>query len=255
MLKPEEKIRKKLERFERIRDRKFKSLDEGRVPEENLPKVYLSIGSKAFSIGLYKLSLGECGDSVTDFEFAAEWYNKGVYETRQRRNSLSDDFEGGERLLNYLYVSILSKNEELLDQAAELCLNTSEKHYDQFSTNYRYYFMKALAATIRGTGDEQRYLNELGATLPELPDDHYQFFDALWTILTGITQSNSDQFYSGTNQFLEWHENNKIDLESRTSADDLICKQITSFIIVANQKDMDVRVESPYIPECIYEWV
>ena len=63
---------------------------------------------------------------------SAEWYYKGLQETRQRRESPSDDFEGGVRLLKYLYSAILTGDEELLRQATDTAFETQKSHYISF---------------------------------------------------------------------------------------------------------------------------
>ncbi|WP_255191830.1 immunity 49 family protein [Natronobeatus ordinarius] len=254
MLKSEEKIRKKIERYQGLREYTFESLEEGRVPEENIPKVYLSAGSKGQKIGLYKLALGSCVEAVPDFQMSAEWYYKGARETRQRRESLSDDFEGGMRLLKYLYSAILSGDDALLEQATEIAFETHESHYHQFSTVHRYHLMNALAATVQETGDQQHHLDELEATLDDLPDDHPQYFGALWQALTGVVDRDEQAFEDGIAQFLEWHDDN-VDFENKTSADDLVCLPVLTLVVLARRDGMDVSVDSPYVPDCVDDLV
>jgi len=203
---------------------------------------------------LYKLALGSCEDAVPDFGESTEWYYKGTRETRQRRESLSDDFEGGVRLLKYLYSAILSGDEELLEQATEVAFETHESHYHQFSTIHRYHLMNALAAIIQETGDQQHHLDDLEATLDDLPDDHPQYFGALWQALTGIVDQDVEAFEDGIEQFLEWHDDN-VDFDNKISAGDLVCLQAVALIVLARRKGVNTSIESPYIPDCLDELV
>lgn len=250
MLKAEEKIRDKLELYERLVDRKLSKLNDSDIPEENISDVCLSIGNKSHAIGLYKLTLGECNEAVTDFRMSAEWYYKGVQETRSRRESVSGDFEGDTTLLKYLYSALLAGDEDLLTQAAELARETSIRHYHQLSTTHRYYFMQAIAATILHTGEQQDFLDEMETTLADLGGTTQTFFEALWELLSGIVNKDIEQFHTGIDQLLDWHDG-KVDFENRTSAKDLVSRQSVALIALANREDMDVHVDSPYVPDCI----
>lgn len=254
MLKSEDKIKDKLELQEKIKDRKFESLDKGRIPEENIPRAFLRFGDKYQKIGLYKLALGRCGDAIPDFGQSAEWYYKGAQETRTRRDSLSDDFEGGARLLKYLYSAILSGEERRLEQATTIAFETAESHYHHHSTEFRYHFMTALAAEIQDTEDQRGHLDSLATTFEALPDDHRQYFGALHGLLTGIVDRDEQAFDDGVDEFLHWHDDN-VDFENRTSADDLVCLPVTALLVLARRKGMDAHVESPYVPEYVDELV
>lgn len=247
-------VENKLQHREEFIKRRIDSLNSGKVPEENFPKVNLSIGNDYQQIALYKVALGDCKRAIPDFETATEWYYKGSQETRERRESLSDDFEGGVRLLKYLYSAILSGDDALLEQATEIAFETHESHYHQFSTVHRYHLMNALAATVQETGDQQHHLDELEATLDELPDDHPEYFGALWHALTGIVDRDEQAFEDGIAQFLEWHDDN-VDFENKTSADDLVCLPVLTLVVLARRDGMDVSVDSPYVPDCVDDLV
>lgn len=252
MLKPEEKIREKLELYEKIVDRKVGKLETGKIPKDNVSQVYLSVGNKSHAVGLYKLALGECDSAVLDFVTSAEWYYKGTVKTRDQRESISDDFEGETTLLKYLYSALLTSEEELVIQAAKLANDTSVRHYHQFSTIHRYYFMQAITATILNKGDQQEYISEMEKSLTDLDGTTKTFFEALWIALSGITKEDRERFRSGIEQLLEWHDQ-KTDFKNKTSANDLVSRQAIALITLARRKGIDVYVDSEYIPECIYE--
>lgn len=213
----------------------------------------LSAGSKSQTIGLYKMALGACADAVDDFETAAEWYFEGARETRRRHDSLSNDFEGGVTLLEYLYSTILAGDDERLEQAMDVARETDESHYHQFSTTVRYHLMNALVAILDDTSEHRAHLEELETEMQDLPDDHERYFGALKTALEGIVDRDSAAFHTGVERFLEWHDEENVELENRTSADDLVCFEVVTLIVLARREGMDVHVSSPYVPECIYQ--
>lgn len=249
----ESKIREKLSLFEEMVDRKLHKLDEGTVPEDNVPRVILGVGSRSQNVGLYRLALGECEDAVAEFERSAEWYDRGAREIRSRRESLSEDFVGEESLLRHLYSAILAGDDELLERASEVALETDESHYQRVTSTHRYHLMNALVAILTGTEDPRPHLDDLVDTFPELPEEHQRFFGAIETALRGIAERDTDEFYAGIDRLLEWHDEEKVDLENKTSAEDLVCLQATTLIVLARRNGLDVRVTSPYVPECIYE--
>jgi len=254
MLKPREKVEDKLQHREEFVKKRIDSLNSGKVPEENFPKVHLSIGNDYQQIALFKMALGNCKAAIPEFETSAEWYYDGARETRERRDSLSEDFEGGTTLLKYFYSALLAGDEDLLTQATEIAFETEESHYHQFSETHRYYLLNALAATVAETGDQQAYLDELEATLDDLPDDHDQYFGGLWRALSGIVTDDTKLFSEGVDQFLDWHDNN-VNFENKTSPEDLVCKQVVALLVLARRNGMDVHVDSPYIPDCVSDLV
>lgn len=249
-----EQIDHKIDLFERMLNSKVKKLKEESIPEGNIPDVYRSAGSKAQIIGLFKLSLGECDDAAATLTEATEWYRDAVVEFRARRDSPADNFEGETTLLDYLYCGLLCGDEELLGEGAEYVRDTEPEHYDRFETQWRYSYTQALAAIILDTGDQQEFLKDLEESIPAHDDSHERFFTALWTILSGIENRDRDQFSEGATQFLEWHDG-QVDFKNKVSPKDLVCRQVAALIILARRNEMDVRLDSEYIPECVYEIV
>ncbi|WP_255192249.1 Imm49 family immunity protein [Natronobeatus ordinarius] len=90
--------------------------------------------------------------------------------------------------------------------------------------------------------------------LDELPDDHPEYFGALWHALTGIVDRDEQAFEDGIAQFLEWHDDN-VDFENKTSADDLVCLPVLTLVVLARRDGMDVSVDSPYVPDCVDDLV
>ena len=248
----DQQVRDKIDLFERVVERKFESLDSGNVPEKNFPKLYRTMGMKYQALGLYKLSLEECDAAVSEFITATKWYRDSVRKFRQRRDSPSDNFEGGTTLLKFLYCAVFSREEDLAIEASKLALETSIHHYRRFSTEWRYYYMKALAASILGTKEQEKYLNKMEQTLAHLDGTTKTFFEALWNSLSGLIDKDTERFCMGIKQILEWHDG-KVDFENKTSAKDLVCQQAASLLVLAQQKGMEIRVDSEYIPECVYD--
>jgi hypothetical protein len=254
MIKSKDEIEDKLEFFSRRLRKISNQVEQKELPEENIPKGHRMAGSKAKAVALYKMSLERCDDAVEDFLTAVKWYQDSITEYRERRDSPSDNFEGETTLLNYLYCAILSGNEGFQKEAAEIALDTESEHYSRFSTEHRYHFMNALASMMLDNGDQQIHLDKLDDALAEPPADHQRFFGALHTTLSGIVSDDSAQFQEGAEQFLDWHDDN-VDFENKTSAEDLVCKQIAALWVLARRNGMDVTVDSPYLPDCLEELV
>ena len=253
-MKDTESIRSKLERFERTKERLLESLEVGKVPDENLTETYLRIGNKYQAIGLYRMALEDCTDARSDFEQSAEWYHKGVRETRRRRDDPSDDFVGGVRLLKYLYSAVLTGDTAVIEQATEAVVETHESHYERSSTIYRYHLLQGLAAILQDTGTQRLQLEELQTTLKGVSEEHQHYFGALGQALTGIVDHDGETFSDGVDQFLEWHDDN-VDFETKTSARDLVCLQVVVLVVLARRSGMAGRIDSEYLPECTSELI
>ena len=253
MLKPEEEIRGKVTRYQRIRKKLLEPIDNEEISEESLPKRLRKAGMVSRNLGLYQFTLGECEPGIEEFHTAIRLYRDSIREFRAQRDSPSENFEGEITLLDYLYCTLFSGDVDLTANAAETVLATEKDHYERFSTEWRYHYTMALAASILDTGEQNRYLSELEKLIPDGDKSHEVFFTALWMVISGIENRNKNRFYTGFDRLLEWHEGEKIDLENKTSADDLVCKQAAALIVLANRKAIDVHVDSPYIPDCVYE--
>lgn len=240
----------KLSLFVRQRNKKHSKLDGDKIPRENIPKVYRTIGRQSQVIGLYSLSIGECEDSKVEFTTSVLWYRDALEKLRGRRNSAWESESNN--ALDVLYSALLSGDEKLVSEAAKSALEVPDEYVDRFPTTYRYYYLKAFATAILETDDQQYYLDELEKTLGDLDGTKEAFFEPLWAALSGLTHRDTEAFLTGIEQFLAWHHS-QVDFENKTSAKDLVCRQATALIVLARQKGMDVRVESEYIPECIYE--
>ena len=229
-------------------------VDGNYTSENNLPKMDRKRGMVSQNIGLYYFALDECDTGVEHFQFATEQYRRSITDLREQRETPSDNFEGETTLLDYLYCTLLSREIPSSKTAAELVLKTEREHYERFSTEWRYYYTMALAASILENGEQHQYLDQLQKTIPTHDQAHEQFFTALWTALSGIKNRGEDEFCAGINQFLDWHDKN-VDFDTKTSATDLVCKQVAALIVLARRNGMDVYIDSEYIPECVYELV
>lgn len=252
MLKSEEKIRGKLSRRKKLRMKLLKSLAENEVSEKNIPRRHRKVAQMSMSTGLYSFALSECDPGYSELQHATEWYRDAIREYRTRRDSPKDNFEGETTLLDYLYCALLSGDNELFTEAAGLVRETEPEHYDRFDTQWRYSYTQALAALVLDAGDQREFLDDLERTIPDHDDAHERFFTALWIALAGIDEGDEGQFDDGVEQFLEWHDG-QVDFENKTSAEDLVCKQVAALVVLARHRGMAVRVDSEYVPDCVYK--
>lgn len=250
MLKPEKQIRDKLNLYNNIIERKLGKIEGNKIPIENVPKVQRKIGRNYQNTGMFELVLGDCGNSMSEFEESVEWYSRALEEFRNRRDSPWES--EANNVLDLLHSALLSGHTEHREMAAEMALEVPEEFVDRFPTTYRYFYMKALAASILETNEACQYLNSLEKELANLEGTKHTFFEALWLALSGIEQRDDKQFSEGIHQFLNWHDQ-QVDFENKTSAKDLVCRQAASLLVLARQKGLEVRIDSEYIPECVYE--
>lgn len=208
------------------------------------------MGRQSQTIGLYRLNLGECDGAISEFERSVGWYSKTLQEFRTRRDSLGES--EANNVLDLLYSALLSGDTELGHNAAEMALEVPGEFVDRFPTIYRFYYMKSLAASILNTDDRQEYLDSLEESLVDTSDTQHTFFEALWTALSGLEKADEDRFSTGVEQLLDWHHQ-QVDLENKTDAKDLVCRQGAALIVLARRKGVNVRVDSEYLPECVYE--
>lgn len=247
--------REQIESANSQRERLKDLLDAGEVPEENVPRTRRMVGSDARAIGTYRLRLGECERAADEFRLAADHYRTALETTRDREDSLVR----GEpiRLRDLLEVALLSGDDSLIEAASDLALETPLESAETLPDKpYHYYYPLAVAATIAETGGQQEYLERLDDAIEEIDPAHTEgdlrgYYRTRSSALSGVVSRDGAQFDSGLSELLSHHE--KASSSESTQPDQLVCIGGSALIVLARRKGMDVRVDSPFVPECVFE--
>lgn len=250
----EETIRKKIDRFQNLNERKRELHDTGEVPEENIPRTKRTIGNNSRAIALYHFKLEECNKEKSEFRTAVNYYLTSIEMSRARAELVDRNDPISIRYL--LHAALLSGEEPLVKTAADLALETPSEYTEEYSSLYHYYYVMALASVIADTGPTQEYLDHLDEEIDAInpayvEDDLHVLYRAWWTTLQGIVTQDDQRLRAGITDLLAHHD--ETTAEDSTKAKDLVCISAVALLVLAHRHGLEVHVDSEYIPDCVDE--
>lgn len=222
-----DELRSQIESVRSHREQLQDLLDSDDVPEENVPRTHRSMGAKNRSVGVYLLRIGECREAASEFGTATNHFVTALEMTRDRQDSP----EMGEAidLRKLLEFALLSGDDGLVETAADLALDTPSNFPDLHADyDFYHYYAMALAAAIAESETLEPHLVHLDDAVDDIDPEHTEgdvrgYYRSRYSALSGIASRDEAQFRSGISD------------------------------VLARRKGMDVRIDSEFVPECVYE--
>lgn len=245
----------KIDRTVSMREEAIDQIEDGDVPAENLPRAKRNLASDCRAIAVYQFVLGECSEGRAEFRAAADHYRTALELTRDRH----DAPQKGEpiRLRMLLEAALLSGDDDLVEAAADLTLETPPSFVETYPVyDFYHYYAMALATAIAETGELESFLQRLDDAVEDLDPEHTEgdvrgHYRSRSSALAGIASRDEAQFDSGISDVLAHHaESSSLD---STQPKELVCIGGAALLVLARRKGMDVHVDSEFVPECVYE--
>lgn len=229
-------------------------IEEGTVQKNKLTSAHRMVGHDSRAAAVYYLVLDECEEATHKFRTAATHYRNVVQLARKKSGSPEENEPVDLRYL--LHVALLADDGTVIMNAADLTLGISSAYVKQYSSLYHYYYVAALAAEIQETGDQQTYLDELDEVIEGINPDYVEkklhvLYRAWWRVLSGIVSRDEQLFDQGMTELLDHHA--EFASSNSTNPKDLVCLSGAALVALARRKGMDIRIESEYVPDCVYE--
>ena len=249
----EELVKERIERFERSIKKAELQLQTQELDEESVSRVYSSIGGNIENIGLYKLLLGDVTAATKKFEEATrryllEYEHKKNYENE--KNGQSYWLTQTSNLERLLYGVLLTRNQELIDEAAEKVRDLDADYNSQFPEGvHRYFHVKALAAVATNAEVQQEYVEEFRKSFTDEDPSHQRYFGAIASVLEGIVQTDEKLVHDGLEVLID-HYDEDANAEPK-GLSDRVSKRITALVMLAQQRGMNLDIESRYVPDSI----
>lgn len=249
----EEFAQEQIERFERSIKQAELQIEVQELDEESVSRVHSSIGRDEQNIGLYKLLVVDVAAATNQFEEATRRYllkyeHKKNYENEE--NGQSYWHPQMSTLEQLLYGALLTRNERLVNKAAEHVRELDDSYVHKFpKTAHRYFHVKALAAVATDAEVQHEYVEEFRKSFADKESSHQRYFGAIATILEGIVETDEELVCDGLEILIDHYDEDANDEPEGLS--DRVSKRITAFVMLAQQRGIDLDIESRYIPDCI----
>lgn len=199
------------------------------IPEERQKSLYSTLGQRFKAVGIYTTLRGDISQGKNWLEDATDWYLK-AWEYR-----LGEDNEV-QNLMWALLTSVLSRNTELMDTAAE---KVDAMEFD--SPAYFYQFDIALAGLIR---DEDDRVLAAADGLDAIEDDgapsELTYYGGLGRACRGIATDDLGVLDRGLGTILDNHEE-LIPKLGETMDDALVCYPATILLVLAAERRLPVQ--------------
>lgn len=155
-------------------------------------------------------------------------------------------------VLDALYYSLLSNDEETIQQAADAAQNIYSDYESEYpDVLYQYYLVKTIAAIINNESQEiQRdYIDKIRTHSESASEELQNYFNAFATTLQGIAEQDMGKFKQGIELTLEEHKKN-ISGEPEGPSE-WIDYRSTALVILAQRNNIQVKITNEYIPDSI----
>lgn len=244
---------------DRIED--FRSELRTEPPPKRTAELHGYIASRARSIGLYQLLLGDESAAVDAFATAA---NAFVDRHTTYREYVEAEFDQTHwetetvTLLDALYVAVLSCDDESRRTAVEAATSVAEMPaVDHPANASRVNSVRALAGLLdemtpgapETEFDPRDAVAGITANLDEEEATPRAYFEALGVALAGIADEDSETVRRGLQALLDYHES-KFDGEPETITE-RIDLRATAIARLAREHGLDTAIGSPYIADSV----
>lgn len=223
-------------------------LEQGEVPQDRVHLVYNSLGGDYRELGVLSSLLAEQQTALEQFEEASGCYLSGIRITRERW----DEISGGNResqpsiLLKGLYCSLLSGDDELIEEIGRETLALDSEYLTEFpETAYKYYTAKALASATMDADEGRMHIEALTESLDGLRPGLAQFFGAIGTVAAGVLFDDDENVTEGLQQLLD-HHTSTVDGEPDT-ASEAVSVPVSALLSLAKRSGIEAAIEENYI--------
>ena len=223
-------------------------LERGEVPQDRVHLVYNSLGGDYRELGVLSSLLGEQRTAIEQFEEAAGYYLSGIRTTRKRWSEIS----GGNQeshpsiLLKGLYCSLLSGDDELIEEVGRETLALDSEYPTEFpETAYKYYAAKALASAVIGAEEGDAHLEALSESLDGIRPELAQFFGAIGTVADGVFSDDDENVSEGLRQLLDHHSSTFSGEPATTS--EAVSVPVSALLALAKHSGIEVSIEEDFV--------
>lgn len=249
---PEETLRSRLEsRQQRLEERLSKIEETSQTNgTETHPGVYHKIAEAAAGLGTLQYCLGEQTTAQSTCKVAAEHFINTVRSTREQLEELTIGYWLNEpQMLRYAqHHALLSGDDELIEAAAAETYAMDSVFVEKFPDDtHKYHTAVAVAGTITDDNDTvTEHAKQLREELSTLPSEQRSHFRGIATAAEGINRADRSTVTAGLETLLTHHDARSESELKQTR--NLICQPAAALLVIARRNDLEIELDSPYLP-------
>jgi len=218
----------------------------GRIIPKRIPSAYYRLGLYSRGIAVYNLLLGNKKEALEWFRKSAKYFIKSVEQGRDKykkwegeAGSCSDAF----------YMSILSRDRELLKKAMELTFDIHPDYPNRFPDPAGgYYCLMALSKKLVGDVESAKHFIEKAKTARK-HKGFEDFENGQILFIEGIIREDEKLCLQGAKKLSEYHSK-----KPQSMADDkLVNIRLTALLLIAKRRNIDLKLDNEYIPKTLLE--
>ncbi|QIB74797.1 immunity 49 family protein [Halogeometricum borinquense] len=261
MIISEEKLSHIENTFRLTVEKHQQKLEEGGHDPSNLPYSLDDAGNCSIEQAQAASLLGKQEEAKDAYASAAEYKRDSVQAMEDHWEEIDQElWEDAPALYTQaMFLALISRDDELITEIASEALELDDFYLDLFASEYedspyRFYHMKVLAATILSDDRLNELLDALKAEVEMMtPVSAKQFGETLnevrVTIYELLRQEDSGGVVSALEEYLNRHAT--VTPLSTEDPDELIDNELIALCLLANDRGIDVTVDSPYVPDVL----
>jgi hypothetical protein len=160
----------------------------------------------------------------------------------------STQARGGIRAQIGLHSAVLAGDERLIDALAEQVLTLTNDYETDYRASPQYYY-EACATGSLLLGNDQTAMEYREASLEAVDVDSRS--DGLTQAQEGIADHDQMRVTTGIQQIIDYHESV---YEEMRPWNQLVSRPGASHLLIARDRDLDVRIDSEYLPPGLGEY-
>lgn len=233
-------------------------IEESDYETEDLPVILSNIADEFRQKGQSHALLGEQEQAREAYRQAANYCVEFVEAMREHRDVIRDQMweDAPAGYTEAMWYVLISRDTDLCEDIAAETLELDDSYLSEFGETdpdsaVRYFNAKVLAAAIL---DHERF-EELAGKLDraielsvpaDVREQKYLNSDFEWLAYSAIYEREADPFVDNLDKFLQGRAHNtSLDTDD---PDELVDDEVTALCLLANDKGINVTIDSPYVP-------
>lgn len=248
-------VANRIARHQRRFEEREQLFADDRIDDAGVPQYYGRQHSVCRKLGSDHLVLQEVPIARVWWKRSALHARDSVIESRNRRAAGKDpDWPTEPQLCqNGLHAAVVSRREAIQSTLAATAREMDSSYLLAFDSALlrTKYFRARFTAALLTDDDEWRWLRKYRSLVAELPEEKRPYFERRTKIFAGIANRNTATVEAGLADFLDLHR--RAFEGGPEDSRELVNLPATSLALLARDHGLDVSVDAPFVPDCVFE--
>lgn len=255
---PEDKLSHISNTYRLTVEKHQEKIEQGEHTPSNLPLSLNDAGDCSTEHAQAAALLGETEEARKAYSAAADFKQRSIQAMQDHWDVIDQElWEDAPALYSQaMYFALVSRDNDLLTAIAQEAIELENSYLEMFAEDYedspyRFYHMKVLAALILDHSEVETHLNALKSEVAAItPEAAKQFGETLkevqFTLYQHLCQDDTEGVVAALDEYMSRHAT--ITPISTDDPDELIDNELIALCLLANDKGIDVTIDSPSVP-------